>query len=362
MFCLAVLGLQGFLTSPPIATPPPHLFTPLDLLPLVSPPGTGCHPLVSSLLGDHLGRWREELVTWCLSFNSGRRYQRRIGGMWCSLHCMRNKHSEGFFFSRGWNVVQAVTYCSPSRKDHCISLSLLIIFMHKKSWLKSCWVGLISSPQWSRIKTKGQKERKKSIVPVASINTIYFEFEGKLCLCRQTADLSVPSYCFALFIPADAVKHSWIVDDGLRNVTRRRFSLTRLSIATRGVYIRRSSSIVADALNNSLHITFGACGKTSWALIFDALFASWSWWATTSAWAVWAVGPTSTSTIVPLKFSWTFFFCIWQRINSIFFKKRWGAGALPCIWMMQWVENKESRFWGSFSVSMVKLCRFKTTI
>lgn len=77
MFGLAVLGLQGFLTSPPIATPPPHLFTPHphpDLLPLVSPPGTGCHPLVSSPLGDHLGHWREELVTWCFPFNSGRRY------------------------------------------------------------------------------------------------------------------------------------------------------------------------------------------------------------------------------------------------------------------------------------------------
>lgn len=79
------------------------------------------------------------------------------------------------------------------------------------------------------------------------------------------------------------------------------------------------------------------------------------------AWAVWAVGPTSTSTTVHLKFSWTYFFCIWQRINSTF-KKRWGAGALPCIWMMQRVENKESRFRWRFSVSMVKLCRFKTTI
>lgn len=70
------------------------------------------------------------------------------------------------------------------------------------------------------------------------------------------------------------------------------------------------------------------CGKTSWALIFDALFASSSWWATTSAWAVWAVRPTTLNSKVILKFSWNYFFCIWQRINPTFIK-RWGAGALP---------------------------------
>lgn len=137
MFCWALLPLIHLLRTS---------LAPSDLLPLVSPAGTGCHPLVSSLLGDHLGYWREELVAWCLSFNS-----RRIWAMRCSLCCMRDIHCVFSFLllSVGWNVVQAVTYCSPSRKDHCFSLSLLIIFIHmnKKSWLKSCWAGLISSSQ-----------------------------------------------------------------------------------------------------------------------------------------------------------------------------------------------------------------------
>lgn len=110
--------------------------------------------------------------------------------MWRSLHRMRYIHCafrRFLLFSVGWNVVQAVTYCSPSRKDHCISLSLLIIFMHKKkkSWLKSCWAGLISSPQWSGIKTKRTERKKKNPLfhTAASINTIYLILRVN---CRQT--------------------------------------------------------------------------------------------------------------------------------------------------------------------------------
>lgn len=51
----AVLTPQHCLTSSLIDTPPPNLFPPLALLLLVSPTGTDCHLLVSSLPGAHLG-------------------------------------------------------------------------------------------------------------------------------------------------------------------------------------------------------------------------------------------------------------------------------------------------------------------
>lgn len=74
----------------------------------------------------------------------------------------------------------------------------------------------------------------------------YFGFEGKLCLCGQTVGMSVPLYCFVLFIPADIVKHSWIIDDASWNAASPQFSLTRLSTAVRGVYISRSTFTVAE--------------------------------------------------------------------------------------------------------------------
>lgn len=74
----------------------------------------------------------------------------------------------------------------------------------------------------------------------------YLDFEGKLCLWSQTVDMSVPLYYFVLFIPADIVKHSWIVDDGSWNAASPQFPLTWLSIAARGVYISRSTFTVAE--------------------------------------------------------------------------------------------------------------------
>lgn len=72
------------------------------------------------------------------------------------LYCVFRTFSSFFLW--------AVTY--PTRKDHCFSLTLLIIFMHmnKMSWLKSCWAGLISSAQW-RIKTP-KTERKIIYCPM----------------------------------------------------------------------------------------------------------------------------------------------------------------------------------------------------
>lgn len=85
MFCLPLS--DSHVLSPLLSLIPllPNLFTPLALLLPVSPAGTECHLLVSSLLGAHLGNWtvqHKEVLPWCLQFRKCWRAIQYVCDLW----------------------------------------------------------------------------------------------------------------------------------------------------------------------------------------------------------------------------------------------------------------------------------------
>lgn len=185
-----------------------------------------------------------------------------------------------FFFPVLWNVVGAVTHCSPSRKDHCFSLSVLIIFMHmkKKSWLKTCGAGFISSPRWRRIKTTMTEKKKKTIVPCCCLYKHAFRFSLRSnCGFKKMGWLYHYSLLYITSGYWNTFMNFWWWDaESLRSA--RSLALTRLQRHTHGVYI--SAALTASLLktfNNSPRISFATCRNKSWALIFDVPLRSVSW-------------------------------------------------------------------------------------